>query len=122
KRSGLLLSQLIVLVTAARFGEKGAPMGRLARVLAMDPTTMTRNLRPLEAAGLLRVARSPEDARVRYVFLTRPGERKVEEAFPMWERAEEMIRRLIGGDRADRLRGELGRLVEAILKGGERRK
>src|SRR5215468_6986321 len=83
KPTGLQVSQLTVLVAAARFGEKGAPMGTIAKTLAMDPTTMTRNLHPLEVSGLLRVARSPEDARVRFVFLTRAGERKIEEAFPL---------------------------------------
>ena len=60
---GLQQSQLPVLVALAIFGEPGAPMNALAQALVMDRTTLTRNVRPLEKAGLLRVARSPADAR-----------------------------------------------------------
>jgi len=68
--SGLRVSQLTVLVAIAKFGEPGAKIGRLADVLAMERTTLTRNIGPLEAAGLLRVARDPEDARARILVLT----------------------------------------------------
>src|SRR5262245_55499184 len=122
KPSDLLVSQLTVLVAAARFGEKGAPMGTIAKVLAMDPTTMTRNLHPLEVSGLLRVARSPEDARVRFVFLTRAGERKIEEAFPLWQRAQAKVRKRAGEKRANNLRTELCRLVDVVRELEEARK
>jgi len=122
KSSGLLVSQLTVLVAAALYGEKGAPMGTIAKRLAMDPTTMTRNLHPLEVSGLLRVARSPDDARVRFVFLTRAGERKIEEAFPMWERAQVKVRKQVGGQRANGVRAELCRLVEVMRELEEARK
>src|SRR5215831_12891658 len=122
KSSGLLVSQLTVLVAAALYGEKGAPMGTIAKRLAMDPTTMTRNLHPLEVSGLLRVARSPEDARVRFVFLTRAGERKIEEAFPLWQRAQERVRKRVGGKRANSVRAELSRMVEVVRELEEARK
>src|SRR5262249_21328235 len=114
KPTGLQVSQLTVLVAAARFGEKGAPMGAIAKTLAMDPTTMTRNLHPLEVSGFIRVARSPKDARVRIVFLTRAGERKIEEAFPLWLRAQAKVRKRVGEKRADGVRAELRRLVEVV--------
>jgi DNA-binding MarR family transcriptional regulator len=110
----LLLSQLTLLVATAQFGEDGANMSRVAKVLVMDRTTLTRNLRPLETAGLLRVARVPGDDRVRMVFLTRAGERKIEEAFPLWERAQQKVRRRFGERRADGVRAELSELVEAL--------
>jgi DNA-binding MarR family transcriptional regulator len=114
KAAGLSLSQLTVLVATARFGERGAPMGAIARALAMDATTMTRNLRPLEVSGLLRVARSLQDARVRCVFLARAGERKLEEAYPLWQRAQATVCKRIGKRRAGRLRAELEHLVEVM--------
>src|SRR5215510_11640575 len=84
---GLQLTQLPLLCGVALFGEKGAPIGKLAHGMVIDPTTLTRNIRPLERAGLLRVARSPDDARTRIVFLTAAGERMVEAAYPVWQRA-----------------------------------
>jgi DNA-binding MarR family transcriptional regulator len=98
-------------VAVAMFGERGATLGALARALVMDRTTLTRNVRPLEKSGLLRVARSPHDSRTRVVSLTRAGERMIEAAYPAWEQAEERVRKLLGSRRVKTLRAELGELV-----------
>jgi len=111
--AGIVVSQMKLLIATALFGEGGAPMGAIAKVLEMDPTTMARRLQPLEVAGLVRVARSPEDARVRHVVLTRAGERKLEEVLPLWERAQNIVRTRIGEKRANDLRRMLRQLVNS---------
>lgn len=93
---GLQSSQLTVLVAVAMHGKGGAPIGRVAQVLVMDRTTLTRNVRPLERAGLLQIARSAEDARTRVVVLTKAGERLLELAYPVWERVTKSVRRSMG--------------------------
>lgn len=108
---GILESQFSVLVGVALFGEKGAPMGALAGKLVMDPTTLSRNVVPLEKAGLLRVARSADDARARVVVLTRAGERMIEAAYPLWEQAQDRVRHTLGGARFDTLRSHLSHVV-----------
>jgi DNA-binding MarR family transcriptional regulator len=109
---GLQSSQLSVLVAVAMFGEPGATLGALAQKLLMDRTTMTRNVQPLERAGLVRVSRSPEDARTRVVTLTRAGERMIEEAYPLWEEAQRRVRDFIGAARLDALRAQLSELID----------
>jgi DNA-binding MarR family transcriptional regulator len=111
RSTGLQDSQLSVLVAVAHFGESGASMGALADALVMDRTTLTRNLKPLEKAGLVRVARSPHDARARVVLLSRAGERTVESALPLWERAQKQVRDALGPALLDRLSDDLGRVV-----------
>src|SRR5690606_9360436 len=88
---GLQATQLTLLNAVALGGGTGAPMGRLADVLAMDPTTLSRNLRPLERAGLLEILRSLADRRVRLARLTEEGRRTVVAAFPHWERAHRRV-------------------------------
>jgi len=112
--TGLQSSQVSVLVAVARFGEAGANINALARVLVMDRTTLSRNLRPLEKLGLLRVARAPDDARRRIVLLTRAGERKIEEAYPLWEQAQRKIRKLLGTGSADDLAAGAQRTLTAL--------
>jgi DNA-binding MarR family transcriptional regulator len=104
-------SQLSVLVAIAIFGENGATMGALAKALVMDRTTLTRNIQPLEKAGWLRVARAPDDARARIIFLTRSGERMLESAAPLWEHAQERVRRALGTKGFDALRMRLSEVV-----------
>ncbi len=87
--TGLLSSQLPILVAIALLQEKEAGIGEVARQLLMDRTTLTRNLRPLEKGGFVRVARSPTDARSRILLLTPAGVRALEAAFPLWEQAQQ---------------------------------
>ena len=61
--SGLRLTQYSVLANVTRAG--GLSITELAERLAMDRTTLTRNLRPLEAAGWVRVAPRPRPAQPR---------------------------------------------------------
>ncbi|WP_437618279.1 MarR family winged helix-turn-helix transcriptional regulator [Sorangium sp. So ce1151] len=109
--AGLQSTQLTMLAAVATCGDGGVRLSALADGLVMDRTTLTRNLVPLEKAGLLRVARAPDDARVRLIFLTRQGERAIEAAFPLWERTQKHVREQLGPDEADALREELGRVV-----------
>jgi len=111
---GLHLSQLPLLCAAAMAGEAGAPINALARGIVIDPTTLTRNIRPLEKAGLLRVARSPQDKRTRMVFLTRAGERMLERTFPAWQRALKEANAAFGEKRIGEMRTHLGRIVAMV--------
>jgi DNA-binding MarR family transcriptional regulator len=104
---GLQVSQLTVLVATAMAGEAGAKIGVMADVVGLERSTLTRNLRPLEKDGLLRVARDPADARARVVLLTRAGERMIEKALPLWEQSQKQLRGLLGKGQADELRKSL---------------
>ena len=114
---GLQISQLTVLVATAMFGEAGAKIGEMADVLGMERTTLTRNLRPMEKEGWLRVARDPADARSRIVLLTRIGERVIERAFPAWQQTQKRLRGLLGSGQADDLRDRLVEASASVLRG-----
>jgi DNA-binding MarR family transcriptional regulator len=111
---GLEVPQLGVLAAVAHFGEGGAQIVGLADALGLDRTTLTRNLVPLEKAGLIRVARSPTDARARIVLLTRAGERAIEEAFPLWQAAQQRVHDTFGKARTEAIRGDLSDLVTQL--------
>ncbi len=110
--AGLRLTQYSVLANLARAqGEgRGLSVTELARHLAMDRTTLSRNLRPLEAAGWIRVAPGP-DRRSRAVDLTAAGRRVFEAAQPLWQAAERSFRRSLGRENA----AELRRLLDAAM-------
>ena len=92
KGSGLKSTQFSLLSMAATAG--GAPISRLADEMAMDRTTLTRNLKPLADAGLIRIE-AGDDKRVRRVVVTADGEHALSRAVPMWRRAQtRMIDRL----------------------------
>jgi DNA-binding MarR family transcriptional regulator len=69
------------------------PMGPVATVLAMDRTTLTAALKPLERRGLVRVEADPRDRRGRLLRLTPEGRRLLTDAFPIWKETHEKIDR-----------------------------
>ena len=108
---GLHSSQLPILAAVALFGDSGATMSNLARTVLMDRTTLTRSIRPLEKAGLLRVARSPADARSKIVVITGSGQRMIESIFPVWERVFKQIRKSLGAKTLT----ELGTRLDQVI-------
>ena len=61
---------------------------RLAGLLGLERTTLTRNLRPLARDGLVRIDEG-DDRRVRRAAITRKGEEAARRAFPFWKKAQD---------------------------------
>ena len=74
-------------------------MGPVAALLAMDRTTLTAALKPLERRGLVKILEDPSDRRSRLLQLTAEGEHLMAEAMPVWEKTHgEVERGLPDGD------------------------
>jgi DNA-binding MarR family transcriptional regulator len=101
---GLTVTQYAVLVNVGRSG----PVGRtaLAGMLGMDRTTLTRNLKPLEEAGLIVPAESG-DHRQRLLRASAEGIRKVRKGYALWKKAQESFVGEMGADVVEHLRGTL---------------
>lgn len=106
-------TQLTLLNAVALVEERDAAMGELAGVLAMDVTTLSRNLRPLRASGFVRIERSKEDGRVRLVRLTEKGRRMLAEALPLWRQAQARVVAALGPELAAELQAGFDAAVEA---------
>jgi DNA-binding MarR family transcriptional regulator len=61
-------------------------IGSVAALLAMDRTTLTANLKPLERRGLVKTGVDPADRRSRRVTLMPAGRQALRSALPIWER------------------------------------
>ncbi len=82
-------------------------IGSVAALLAMDRTTLTAALKPLERRGLVKVSVDKEDKRSRRLALTAAGRALVAKAFPLWERTHAEIERGLTAISADELRAAL---------------
>ena len=82
-------------------------MAAIADLLAMDRTTLTAALKPLERRGLLKVVVDPEDRRGRKLHLTAQGKKLLAEAAPIWERTHAEMEAALGEGEPDRLRRNL---------------
>lgn len=89
------------------------PLGALAARLAMDRTTLSRELTPLLDAGLITAATDSGDRRRRVVAVTRKGAALVERARPLWAQAQKEVAGDFGVARTKELISELHALVGA---------
>lgn len=107
--SGLKSTQFSLLAAASLAGT--APISRLAEEMAMDRTTLTRNLKPLEAEGLLQIV-AGADRRVRNVTVTPEGDALLQKAAPMWRDAQTRMIDKLGDERW----GELLRHLQGVRR------
>ena len=79
----------------------------VSTLLAMDRTTLTANLKPLERRGLLTVTVDDADKRTRRLSLTPAGRILLVAACPVWRRTHTAIEGLFAASCPDRLRADL---------------
>ena len=82
-----------------------ASIGSVASLLAMDRTTLTAKLKPLERRGLVEVSADDADKRARRMTLTPAGRALLAQALPIWERTQAEIEKLVSSP--DRIRADL---------------
>ncbi len=92
---GLTNGQFSLLMSLNR--PEPAGMGGVANLLAMDRTTLTAALKPLERRGLLTIAPDPKDRRARVLSLTPDGRALLAQALPIWTREHGKLDEDLGG-------------------------
>ncbi|HRO00525.1 MarR family winged helix-turn-helix transcriptional regulator [Nitrobacter sp.] len=90
-------------------------VSNVAALLAMDRTTLTANLKPLERRRLVETKADPNDARARLLRLTPAGRAVLAEATPIWRHLHAEIEKELSDP--DRLRSELNVLSRSGQRG-----
>lgn len=104
KPSGLQVTQFTVLVGVHIFDSPS--ISNLAKGLVMDRTTITRNLKPLEKEGLIKME-SGKDKRTTFVNLTPKGKSAIDKTFPYWEKARSVVSKEFGAKQLEGLLKDL---------------
>ncbi len=81
-------------------------MGDVAAAMAMDRTTLSSNLKPLERDGLVDMVPG-QDRRVKMVTITNEGVVRYRTALPFWQAVQQEFERQYGEKRAVALRNSL---------------
>ncbi|MFU8816088.1 MAG: MarR family winged helix-turn-helix transcriptional regulator [Pseudomonadales bacterium] len=92
--AGLARSQFAILGHLQHNGTMA--ITELAGRLYMERTTLTRNLKPLEQAGLVVRSLDEADARVKRVAITAAGRRKLKQARGLWRKAQARVLKRFG--------------------------
>lgn len=101
RQHGIRATQFTLLAVLELKGEQ--LIGDLAEFLAVERTTLTRNLSVAEEQGLVRI-RPGEDARARIVTITPKGRATLRKAFPTWRKVQAALTEELGQQAADSLR------------------
>ena len=96
QESGLSVAQLGLLAVIAT--NEDDHMAAIAERAGLDPSTLSRNLRALERAGLIEIAMVEKDLRRRAVWLTEGGLRRLQAALPAWREAQNQVAELLPPD------------------------
>jgi DNA-binding MarR family transcriptional regulator len=113
RKAGLEVTQFGLLTALATVGE--ANQKRLSAGLAMDSTTLTRTLSLLQKQGWVQVKRG-SDKRERLLSLTPAGKRRMAEAQPYWESAQQRLQQSLGEAGWKRLKDAVSEMTEAVTK------
>ena len=109
--SGINTGQFGMLVTMAAMG--GESISKLAEVLQMERTTLTRNLLPLQKLGYVAVEPGP-DKRARALRLTDTGKAALAAARPMWQAAQRSLEQRLGRAEVKSLNATLENTLDRI--------
>ena len=112
--SGLRTTQYSILAKVQRKGP--LTINRLAEDMAMDRTTLGRNILPLERDGLIRIVPSPQDRRAKELHLTKAGEKRLQAARKGWSDAQACFEETFGVRRAADLRALLRAVVATVFE------
>lgn len=111
---GINTAQKSLLSNIGKFPQ-GIDFTQLSERLAMDRSTLTRNLTTLESAGYVRVQPGQHDRRKRVVTLTENGRDIVDRSEPLWREAQLEVMNAVGFERAEALSNLLAS-VERIVR------
>ena len=83
------------------------PMKPVAELLAMDQTTLTAALKPLQRKGWIEIVINPSDRRERLLQLTTEGKAILAAAVPIWKATHGEIEKQLVGGNSDQVRRDL---------------
>jgi DNA-binding MarR family transcriptional regulator len=95
QKAGIRATQFTILTQLMLRGEM--PIGKLAGILGMERTTLTRNLTLLEQRRWISI-KAGSDPRARLVGITAQGRAVVRRGYPHWAQAQAQVGRMLAAD------------------------
>jgi DNA-binding MarR family transcriptional regulator len=110
--TGLKTTQFAILLTIHL--DAGTTMQSLATELGLDPSTMTRTLRPLLDERLVETRAGEGDRRKKQLAVTSLGRHRLGQCGLQWQKAQERLSERVGKEVFDRLIGDLSAVNKAL--------
>ena len=111
---GISIGQFGMLATLIAM--EGESISKLAEVLQMERTTLTRNLTPLQKLGYVSIEQGA-DKRARSLKLTKAGKKALTTAKPLWRAAQRSLEKQLGKAEVSRLNVALDDTLHHLSNG-----
>ena len=98
---GLKVGQFSIL--RAVYFKKETTNKELQKILVLNQTTLTRNLKPLFRDEYLQTLSDPNDGRLKTISLTPNGKELYEQALPIWQQGQQDIVNKLGHQQAEQI-------------------
>ena len=110
---GMTITQFSQLNTIRNLGE--STLMQLSDATGLDRSTLGRNVRLLEAMGLIKMQVGKQDARTRVIARTKKGRSAIREGVPLWLSIQEKLTRQLGHDKRHLLEELMSDLASPTL-------
>ena len=110
KPCGIKITQFSLLANIAR--NPATTVSELAKLLSMDQTTVSRNIRVLEKSGYVRFEDEMTDHRIKRIQISDLGVSKMNEARPLWEQAQLEMQRVLGRENIEVMMKSVKKLLK----------
>jgi DNA-binding MarR family transcriptional regulator len=108
--AGLRATQMAVLAAIAIDG--AISITALAKMMGMDRSTLTRNLRPLEEQALIELGLEGWH-RSRTLAISKKGRARLRQAMPLWEKAQKDLKSSLGDTTWSEMHDSLEQVIRA---------
>ena len=112
QETGMRSTQFAILVGIAK--KQPVSVSRLADLLVMDPTTLTRSLHLLQKDALIAIS-DRSTMRQRFLTLTGKGERALARSLPAWRKVQQQFVSTVGAEQWHDLRNKLESLARTVI-------
>ena len=109
KESKLKPTQLSLLSVINAYGK--ISIGKLSKVMLMDQTTVTRNIKLLKKSGYVKI-NSGDDRRVKEISLTPKGQEVRDKALPAWQEIQSKVWDKLGEEKVRHLFDLVDEIIE----------
>lgn len=111
REAGITANQFSILMAA--YDQEGTLLTKMAGILGMERTTLSRNLSLLERRGVVSI-KPGGDRRERRIAITKKGVQLLEKALPLWQRAQKEVMESVGPEEWEGMLTGLHRMAKGL--------
>ncbi len=109
---GISFTEFLVMYELDRAAGNSLPRVKLAEIMGISPSGVTRVLAPMEKNGITEREKNPRDARMSLVKLSKTGQKLFREALQSFERGAQQLSEPLSSGQLEKIIKQTGELIQ----------